>query len=250
MAPDAGPMPPSAPGRAPDRPRRRAAAATKRRPPREIVYEVRSALSGLIRVVDRGDERMLVVRGATLSSISRSGDWTSLAHEYWSRALDMASLPARPTALFVGLGGGTQLRMLAARSRPRWITAVERDPIVLAVARRYFGLDDLPRTEFLCAAIERALPQLEAAGRRFDFVMEDAAYADDLMRALPIARRLAALVSRRGTIVLNRHARGHAAETADALRDHFAHVAVRRVRQDGENVLIAATNRRGGPSWR
>lgn len=230
------------------RPPTRARRRSPKRPPREIVHEVRSALSGLIRVVDRGDERLLVVRGVTLSSISHSGDWQSLGHEYWSRALDMASLPARPTALFVGLGGGTQLRMLAARCRPRWITAVERDPIVLSVARRYFGLDDLPRTEFLCAAIERALPQLEAAERRFDFVMEDAAYADDLRTALPIARRLAALVSRRGTIVFNRHARGHAAETADALRDHFAHVTVRRVRLDGENVLIAATNRRGGVS--
>ena len=156
----------------------------------------------------------------------------------------MVELPRRPTALFVGLGGGTQLLLLAARARPRSITAVERDPVILQVAQRYFGLGRLARTEVFCGDIERVLPHLESAGRRFDFIMEDAAYADPVERALPIALRLAGLLGPHGVLVLNRNARHHAAETTAALRRRCARVTMRRVHRDGDNVLISATHTR------
>ena len=208
-----------------------------------MVFETESALSGLIRVVDQGDERRLVAGGHTLSAISLSGNWSSLKGEYWCRALDMVELPRRPSALFVGLGGGTQLMLLAARAHPRSMTAVERDPVILHVAQRYFGLG-LERTEVFCGDIERVLPALESAGRRFDFIMEDAAYADPVDRSLPIALRLAQLLGTRGILVLNRNARHHAAETSAALRRGGARVSMRRVHRDGDNVLISATDTR------
>ena len=122
------------------------------------------------------------------------------------------------------------------------MTAVERDPVILRVAQRYFGLGRLERTEVFCGDIERVLPTLESAGRRFDFIMEDAAYADPVDRSLPIALRLARLLGTRGVLVLNRNARHHAAETAAALRLRCARVTMRRVHRDGDNVLISATN--------
>jgi spermidine synthase len=209
-----------------------------------VVFETESALSGPIRVVDQGDERRLVAGGHTLSAISLSGDWSRLKGEYWCRALDMVALPRRPSALFVGLGGGTQLLLLSARARPRSMTAVERDPVILQVAQRYFGLGRLERTEILCGDIERVLPHLESAGRRFDFIMEDAAYADPVDRSLPIALRLARLLGTGGVLILNRNARHHAAETAAALRRGGARVTMRRVHRDGDNVLISATDTR------
>ena len=208
------------------------------------MYETWSALSGPVRVVDEGDLRHLVAGEETLSAISLSGDWSRLADEYWGRALDLAALPRRPAALFVGMGGGTQPLLLSARAWPRSVTVVERDPVILRVAQRYFGLARLHRAEFLCGDIERVLPWLESTGRRFDFVMEDATYADPVDRALPIVLRLAGLLAARGVLVVNRHARNAAAETAAALRRRFARVTTRRVRKDGENVLICATGTR------
>ena len=64
---------------------------------------------------------------------------------------------------------------------------------------------------------------------------------DPVDRALPIALRLARLLGTRGVLVLNRNARHHAAETAAALRLRCARVTTRRVRRDGDNVLIAAS---------
>ena len=211
------------------------------------MFETSSALSGAIQVVDHGGERRLVAGGDTLSIIPLSGDWSALRGAYWWRALDGASLTPRPTALFVGAGGGSQLHLLHARARPRSVTVVERDPVILQVAQRYFRLDQLPRAEFLCGAIEDVLPWLESSRRRFAFIMEDAAYWAHPDQALPIVRRLAGLVAPRGTLVLNRHARHHAVETAAALRPAFARVTVRRMGGAGGNALICATDPRRPP---
>jgi hypothetical protein len=221
--------------------------AVRRRATRQrVVFDAESALSGRIRVVDQGDERRLVANGHTLSAISLSGDWSGPAREYWGRALGVVKLPRRPAALFVGLGGGTQLRLIADRVRPRLITAVERDPAIIQVALRYFGLARLPRTEILCGDVERVLPSLEWAGRRFDFIMEDAVYGDSAARALSIARRLAALLAAGGTLVSNRNAHDGADAIAAALRETGARVWLRRVRRDRDNVLICAATRAPG----
>jgi hypothetical protein len=201
-------------------------------------------------VIDQGGQRRLIAGGETLSAIPLSGDWSRLEREYWYRALDGVALPPRPAALFVGAGGGTQPLLLAARTRPRALTVVERDPVILQVAQRYFGLGRLERAEFLCGDIEHALPGLEWGRRRFDFIMEDAMYAEPAERAVAIAVRLGRLVGRRGVIVLNRYARHAAEETAAALVPGFARVTMGRVRHDGENVLICATGRRRAPSGR
>lgn len=218
--------------------------AVGRTSPRErVIFDAESALSGRIRVVDRRDERRLVANGHTLSAISLSGDWSGPAREYWGRALEAVELPPRPAALFVGLGGGTQLRLLADRVRPRLITAVERDPLIVQVALRYFGLARLPRTEILCGDILRVLPGLESAGRRFDFIMEDAAYTDPAARALSIIRRLARLLAAGGVLVSNRNAHDGPEAIAAALRETGARVSLRRVRPDHDNVLICAATR-------
>ena len=209
-----------------------------------MVFETVSAVSGPIRVIDQRGERRLVADGDTLSAIPLAGDWSRLEGEYWWRALGLVALPRHPTALFVGAGGGTQLHLLSSRARPRWVTVVERDPVILQVAQRYFALAHLRRAEFFCGDIARVLPWLESAERRFDFIMEDATYWDSADRALPIARRLAGLLGKRGVFVLNRHARHHAAETAAALRQDFARVTVHRVRRGAENVLVCATDKR------
>ena len=219
-------------------------ASRARRGPRRVVFEAASALSGPIQVVDEGDLRRLVVGGDTLSIVSLSGDWSRLEREYWSRALDAVDLPPRPSALFLWAGGGTQPLLLHARARPRWVTVVERDPVILDVARRYFGLARLERAEFLCGEVEEVLPCLLSSGRRFDFIMDDATYAEAAERVVSVALRLGRVLGRRGVLVLNRHARHQAARIAAALRRGFAGVSMRRVRCDAGNVLIWATDPR------
>jgi spermidine synthase len=202
------------------------------------VFETESELSGRIRVVEDHLERRLVVSGDTLSVYPLDGDWSRVHKEYWWHALVAVALPPQPTVLMVGLGGGTQIHLLRRLVRPRRISAIERDPTIVRVARDWFGLAKIGGVEFLCAEAELVVQSLAAANRRFDFIMEDAAYADEPERALPLARALADRVSPGGALVLNRHRRLDARYLTKEMRARFEEVTVRRVKREGENALV------------
>src|SRR6185503_8178834 len=114
----------------------------------------------------------------------------------------------------------------------------ERDAAIVDIARQWFGLDAIAGLEICCGDAAEILPGLSRLGRRFDFIMEDAAYGLEVEGAIDLARALAALVSPRGTLVLNRHWRHDAKAVRDTLASWFRDVSMRRVKREGENVLI------------
>jgi spermidine synthase len=215
-----------------------------RRKTSRTVFRDESPYVGTVRVIEDRKERRLMVHGETLSVYPIDGDWEPVRREYWWHALVEVRLPPRPRVLLVGLGGGTQLHLLHALARPRAMTAVERDPVILRAAHRWFGLESLGGVEYLCADAMTAAAALAAAGRRFDFVMEDVDYGDGGERSLPLLHRLAGLVARGGVLVANRHRRREAALVIEALRPAFREVRERRVRREGENVLVVAARPR------
>lgn len=210
------------------------------------VFEAHSSLSGRIRVIDDGRERRLVVAGDILSIYPLDGNWSALHGEYWGQALAALRLPPRPSALLVGLGGGTQVHLLQTRVHPRLITVVERDPVIMRVAFEWFGLRDAGPLECYCGDAREMARALARSERRFDFVMEDTAYAAPLPESRALVAALADLVAPRGTLVVNRHFRGDGAELAAMLLPLFARVSQRRVRREGENVLVCGERRRPG----
>src|SRR5438046_8092957 len=129
-----------------------------------------SAISGRIRVVDYRQERRLIVRGAILSAYPLDGDWSAIEREYWWQGVAAVRFPPEPSVLLVGLGGGTQAHLVHRCTPPRLVTAIERDPVILDVARRWFGIADLGQMEFYCCAGELVAASLHAASRRFAFV--------------------------------------------------------------------------------
>ena len=197
-------------------------------------------MSGRIRVVDYRRERRLIVGGAILSAYPLDGDWSAIEREYWWQGVASVRFPPRPRVLLVGLGGGTQAHLVHRLTTPRLITVIERDEIIVDVARRWFGLAELGPMEFYCGEAETTAGALAQAGRRFDFVMEDAAYADVHDRSRAMVESLVPLVASRGTLVINRHRRGDAGALARMLRRRFAWLRLHRVRREGENVLIFA----------
>ena len=187
-----------------------------------------------------------MVSGETLSVYPLDGDWSRVEREYWWRALTVVALPPRPTVLLVGLGGGTQIHLLRRLAAPRRITVIEHDPIIVRVANDWFGLDSVRKLEIVCAEADAAVEALTRAGRRFDFVMEDAAYAEEPEAVLPHLLALAPLVTPRGALIVNRHRHGDPRVLARALRRRFHEVRLRRVRRTGENALICCTRPKFG----
>jgi len=206
-----------------------------------IVFRGWSHLSGRIRVVDRGAERQLMVHGEILSVYPLDGKWTRVRREYWWKALAFVELPRRPSALLVGLGGGTQIHLLHRLTAPRQITVIERDPVIVRVASEWFGLDRVGELEIVCADAESAITGLARAGRQFDYVMEDVTYADEPDVALPRLLAMVPLVTPRGSLVINRHRHGDPRPLARTLRLYFADVRLRRVKRTGENTLICCS---------
>jgi spermidine synthase len=223
---------------------RRGEPAPTSRVSRHVRYQTRSPLSGLVKVVDVGPDRRLLLDGSVLSTYARDGDWTRARREYWGEALTLVELPSRPSVLFVGLGGGTQLHLLRQQVRPRHVTAIERDPVIVRIAQRWFGLGEMSGLEFLCAEAETAVASLWRSRRRFDLIMEDCTYDETAERSIPLALSLARLVSRRGVLVVNRHRRPHARQTALALAPSFEEIRLHRVRREADNSLVCARGRR------
>ena len=218
-----------------------------RRPPLRLIERPRiafkgwSRLSGKIRVVDRGKERQLMVHGEVLSVYPLDGNWTRVRREYWWKALAFIELPRRPSALLIGLGGGTQIHLLHRLTSPRQITVIERDPVIVRVATEWFGLDQVGKLEIVCDDAESAIGGLARAGRRFDYVMEDVTYGDEPDVALPKLLAMVPLVTPRGSLVINRHRHGDPKPMARTLRLYFREVKIRRVRRTGENTLICCS---------
>ena len=214
------------------------------------MFEEESAFLGTVRVIEDHRERRLMAHGETLSVFPTNGDWSGVRREYWWHAVAEIAIPQRPRVLLVGLGGGTQIHLLRMLARPREITAVERDDVILRAAHEWFGLRRVGGVEYLCTDAQTAATTLARAGRRFDFVMEDVDYGDGGERSVPLAVALAGLVAPGGVMVANRHRRREASVIVDALRPLFRTVRERRVQREGENVLVIAARpvRRRGAS--
>lgn len=187
--------------------------------------------------------RRLVVAGQTLSAYPVSGDWSAVRREYWWRAFEDLALPPRPRVLLVGLGGGTQVHVLRQLAPPRAVTAIERDPLIVRVARDWFGLRAVRRLQVIRGEAQVVVPRLIASRRRFDLVVEDAAYADADGRSAALPRGLFRLVSPGGALVVNRHFRRPARLLAAEMARFFREVSVRRIRRDGENVVVRGVGR-------
>jgi len=194
--------------------------------------------------MDHGNERRLMVHGEILSIYPLNANWRPLRREYWWKALEAVPLPPRPAALLVGLGGGTQVHLLYRLSDPRSITVIERDPVIVRIARQWFGLDRVGKLDMVCADAETAVAGLTRTGRRFDYVMEDVTYGEPPEVALPKLLAMVPLVTPLGSLVVNRHRHGDPRPLARTLRLYFNEVRLRRVRRTGENTLICCSRPR------
>jgi spermidine synthase len=214
---------------------------------RKLVAELDSAVSGRLGVYDRGWERVLVMNGEVHSVYFPRWGWGEAKRDYWGLMADPAfGAPSGADVLMLGLGGGTTLHLLASGIRPATVTAVERDPEVIRLARSFFDIDRIHGLRIVEGDAHVILKKFEAERRTFDLIIDDVFFSATSALAPPgsdIYGAMLALLRPGGSMVLNRpvdHPDATAIHLAYAeeLRSVGNDVIVRSVRGSGLNDLI------------
>jgi len=203
---------------------------------------------GTVRVVERRDGLRALHFGGSRNRQSAlfPGRPLELALEY-SRVgmVGLALIPPRPRILFVGLGGGAMPMYARAVLPDARIDVVEIDPLVVEVARAYFGFTPDPAMR-VHVGDGRAFIQ-DAPPGSWDLIVLDAFSESGIPRALATRPFLEAVLTRLapGGIVVSNIPTAHTLSpsmfaTYDAVFPEVQRLEVRRHRQQ---ILVASGHR-------
>jgi predicted membrane-bound spermidine synthase len=223
----------------------RAAPAHTEDPARGVIAVEQSAY-GEIRVVDWEGTRNLIMDGGTHSIVdSRTGESLApyvhvvdIVKEFFAQAGDM---------LLLGLGSGSVARSF---SRDGWqVDAVEIDPVVTRVARRYFGFDSTKADVYEMDARRFLLSHRGT----YDVIIMDAFGSSSIPFHLVTAEAFGLIRSHlapQGILAVNVEAVGWqdvvVRSIATTARRHFDHVLVLPIAEPPDqmgNLVLLASNR-------
>jgi len=194
----------------------------------KTLFETSSPISGKIRVIQDGSERRLVVGGLVQSINADAEDveeriWGKLVSEA-VRQLD--SLAAKKV-LILGLGGGTVAHLLTKKFGPIPIDAIELDPLIVEIGKKYFDLDKLKNLNIITA------DAIDFVKKPSDYCLLPSAYCLTIVdlycgseypeeaESDEFFAGLKNLTHPKGVIVFNRISSEHDAEFEEKLKKNF-----------------------------
>jgi spermidine synthase len=220
-----------------------------------LVHETRSEFSH-VRIRDRGSRRTLYfVRDSGQEVVETSIDLRAphlLQIEY--TRLMFVSLLYRPepeACLIVGLGGGAMVRFLNHFFPQVRVDVVEIDPVVVAVARQYFGTEPRPGTRIFT---EDGLAYLRQTRERYDVIYMDAFLkpgGDTDSTGVPLRLKTEAFLKSLherlrpgGLVAFNINASEETSADLATIRSAFPAVDVYQVPGSGTIVAVGAVRER------
>ena len=153
-----------------------------------------------------------------------------------------ALLPRRQpaSALILGLGGGALAQLMTRRWGPLPIVGVERDPAVVHLARREFGLDALPHLRIVTAD---AFAWVAACDERYDAICVDLYVAGKLAHGAlgpAFLRDLRRLLTPRGEATFNLWRSAYLSDQLRRIERVFSVVALAEA---DDNIIVHAAPR-------
>jgi spermidine synthase len=156
----------------------------------KTLYSTKSEFSGEIAVIQKGRERQLLV-GGHIQSVN--WDCPGVEKRVWGKIVESgvsnlsrdAKLPARGWSalggkvknqkaklkiLVLGLGAGTEIHLLSHNYPSAQFTAVEIDPEIIKIAKKFFGVGEIPNLEIVNAD---AFDFLKKSKLRWDLIICD-----------------------------------------------------------------------------
>ena len=215
-----------------------------------VVHEARSPFSH-IQIRDSGTQRSMLFVGhggeMALETIIDLDAPHRLQHPY-SHTM-MAGLLYRPTAstcLLIGLGGGAMVRFLNHELPKMRLDVVEIDPVVVTLARDFFGTVAGPHTRIFT---EDAVEHLQRAKERYDLILVNAHLmpsAETNATGLPLSFRAEAFLVRLrerllpgGAVAFNLIEGKDTAANIRLIRGAFKTVDVFRSAAAGNVIVVA-----------
>lgn len=175
----------------------------------KIIYEVDSKLNGKVRVVEVGKTRKLIANNV-LQSVNEASPSCPKIFSGKAAELIVREAPNAKRILMLGLGGGTVASILSKKLPEAQIVSVEFDPVMVDIAKKYFGLDSINNHRVIEADALRVVvepEEFDLAQGSFDVLFVDIFVGDqypDLGRTGNFIAALKRLVTSGGLIVFNR----------------------------------------------
>lgn len=175
----------------------------------KIIYEVDSKLNGKVRVVEIGKTRKLIANNV-LQSVNETSPSCPKIFSGKAAELIMREAPNAKRILILGLGGGTVASILSKKLPEAQIVSVEFDPVMIGIAKKYFGVDSINNHRIIEADALRVVvepEEFDLAPSSFDVLFVDIYVGNqypDLGKTGNFMASLKRLVSSGGLIVFNR----------------------------------------------
>lgn len=175
----------------------------------KIIYEVDSKLNGKIRVVEIGKTRKLLANDI-LQSINETSPNCPKIFSGKAADLIVREAPNAKRILMLGLGGGTVASILSKKLPEAQMVSVEFDPVMIDVAKKYFGLDSITNHRIIEADALRVVvepEEFDLTQSSFDVLFIDIFVGDqypDLGKTGNFIASVKRLVAPGGLIVFNR----------------------------------------------
>lgn len=161
----------------------------------EVLETFKSNFNSEVELVKFGGQLRLDMGGLTQSG------W--IIEQIWGKAL-RSLLPARyqpKKVLILGFGAGSSAKLIARRYKSAEITAVEIDPVVIDIGKKYFKTLEIPNLKIVTAD---AVKFAESTKQHFDITMVDCYLGDQVPKELSSLSFLKRLTSISTYVVVNR----------------------------------------------
>jgi spermidine synthase len=214
-----------------------------------VVREARDTRYHRMFVLDDEDQRYLRFDNTFQSAMQLDDPYATVFAYTDYLQLGLAYAPTTRSVLFIGLGGGSAVKRMWRDFPSLQLHAVEVDPDVVRVARRYFNL---PQDSRLEVSIQDGRRFLQTSDERWDMIVIDAYFSDSIPFHLATAQFFELALSRLspGGVVVSNVIGAATGPDSQLLRSMtktyravFPTVALHPVGGDGGygNVIVVAT---------
>ena len=156
----------------------------------------------LPKLITGGKPKLKVMAGGLLQS-------GSIITQLWEKPLQSITNYQLPitNVLLLGLGGGTIVKMLNKRFPKSTITAIEIDPVMITIAKKYYGLKPSKKLNIIQADAFKFVKTYKQNPISYDLIIVDLFAGDsqpDQLYTKTFHHNLQKLLSQNGIIIFNR----------------------------------------------